>query len=96
MKFFELRNRLAISHVPSTKDIEAEYHRDKMRNPHNDYHKPPLRSQIQIVSDLKFLFADGVLIQQFGKTYLSWLQQYTDTDKNTGVAKMRDLPIEYQ
>lgn len=50
----KLEYALIMGHYePSKEDIEAEYRLDKNRNPHNEPHKPALRSHAEIVKHLK-------------------------------------------
>jgi hypothetical protein len=34
---------------------------DMNRNPHNDSHKPPIRSEAEIVAELRYEFADAMV-----------------------------------
>lgn len=57
-----LRDYFAIhAPKPEQSDIDLERQRDRNRNPHNDPYKPKLRSVMEIVSDLRFQFADSML-----------------------------------
>jgi len=44
---------LANGFAPTDYDIEQQMKYDKMRNPHNDSHKPKLRDRIEIIVDFK-------------------------------------------
>ena len=50
-------------HTPKPTDAEIELQQklDHNRNPHNDAHKPPLRSKLEIECDLRFEFAKTFL-----------------------------------
>mgnify|MGYP000871624028 CR=1 FL=1 len=41
--------------------VKLEQDRDRSRNPHNDSHKPKLRSEDEIVADLRYEHADAML-----------------------------------
>lgn len=38
---------------PSDSEIEMQYKLDRMKNPHNESHKPKLRDRIEIILDYK-------------------------------------------
>ena len=62
MKFEELRDHWALKFpYPTEERIAAECSCDRALNPHNDSHKPKLRTRAEIVSDLAYRFADDVL-----------------------------------
>ena len=75
-KFQELRDKWALL-APISKDrIDMQATIDHNANPHNDSYinKKPRRSEPEIISDLAYQFADGVLKKQYGSLYGSWLQ----------------------
>lgn len=49
---------------PSLEAIRFELERDRMRNPHNDSYKPPIRGQSEIVAYLKYRYADAMLTER--------------------------------
>lgn len=51
------------SHAPEPHAdyISMQQHFDRGRNPHNDSHKPKLRSSVEIVAAFKFEFADAMI-----------------------------------
>jgi hypothetical protein len=57
-----LREYFAI-HAPEPREdsIANEQGIDRGRNPHNDAHKPKIRSRDEIVATLRFRFADAML-----------------------------------
>lgn len=81
--FFKARLDLAVNHTPSKEEVDMHRQMDRQRNPHNDSYKPPIRSEKELISDLKFRFADAVLVQQFGHTYENWLQRNATQDPHT-------------
>lgn len=83
INWFNLRNTLAAQHQPHEALIKSCRESDRLRNPHNDSHKPPLRSETQIVSDLKFQAADHILLQQYGALYLTWLKATLKLNEHT-------------
>lgn len=44
---------IALQPNPPSEYIVTEMQKDKMRNPHNEAHKPPLRETIEIIADYK-------------------------------------------
>ena len=46
---------------PDRDQILLQRQIDRSRNPHNDTHKPPIRSEIEIIADLAFEYADAML-----------------------------------
>ena len=82
MKFDELRDQWALKFpYPSEAHIGAQCRCDLVHNPHNESHKPKLRTQAEIVSDLAYKFADDVLKQQYGFHYQVWLESHTENTK---------------
>lgn len=47
--------------TPSPEEIERNRRRDTNKNPHNEPHKPKLRSTAEIIADLKFQYADAMI-----------------------------------
>lgn len=43
---------------PTEADIQMQSDFDRTRNPHNDHYKPPLRSRLEIIADLRYAYAD--------------------------------------
>ncbi len=75
--FFDMRAKLALEHVPTEDRIHSQRLIDQQANPHNDpYPKRPRRDTAQIISDLKFNYADQVLLHQFGEVYRDWLRRH--------------------
>mgnify|MGYP003545985135 CR=1 FL=1 len=87
LDFSNLRAQWALKYQPSKSQIEMEFRSDQMANPHNEnyYNKRPRREEAQIISDLCYLHADGVLNQQYGSVYSRWLKENTDEDRWTQV-----------
>jgi hypothetical protein len=57
-----LRDYFAIRAPEPSKDrIEMLMQFDRNRNPHNDSHKPRLRSEVEIRCDLAYEYADAML-----------------------------------
>lgn len=46
---------------PERAMIEMHMKLDQQRNPHNDSHKPPLRSKTEIVAYLRYEYADAMI-----------------------------------
>ena len=46
---------------PNAEIISSEMELDKMKNPYNDSHKPPLRSKLEIIIDYKYKYAKTML-----------------------------------
>lgn len=61
--------------LPSRDRVEAQGQMDRQANPHNEnYHnKQPRRSEVEIVSDLSYTYANSVLYKQYGQEYVDWL-----------------------
>jgi hypothetical protein len=72
--FERLRNEWALKAVISKETVDYECEADRLANPHNEpYHnKRPRRERAAIVSDCSYIFADGVLVRQYGRTYVDW------------------------
>lgn len=49
------------SWMPSDADVNAEYSRDRQKNPYNESHRPRLRSQREIINDLRIAYFKGIL-----------------------------------
>ena len=49
---------------PSTEDISSEFERDRLRNPHNDPHKPKIRSKREIIAELRYRYADSMISER--------------------------------
>lgn len=54
------------TYEPSQSDIDGAYQRDKMKNPHNEPNKPPIRSRVEIIADLK-IGAAKILLKRIYK-----------------------------
>lgn len=52
---------------PTKIDIEVELQSDRIRNPHNEAHKPARRSLARIIADLKYQYADAMLQARTGE-----------------------------
>jgi len=52
--------------APSDSDIATQQGIDRGRNPHNDHYKPKIRERDEIVSFLRYRFADAMLAQRDG------------------------------
>lgn len=88
--FYRLRNEWALKMPYPSKDLfDIYYKMDMGRNPHNDSYKPKRRTTAEIVSDLAFEFADGVLRQQYGRSYETWLSVYTEEDHDHRTRKFK-------
>lgn len=60
-----LRDYFAIhSPEPSQAQIHMEASLDKGRNPYNDSYKSPLRSMLQIQTQLRYQYADAMLAER--------------------------------
>jgi hypothetical protein len=46
---------------PSKDRINLHMKMDRNRNPHNDSHKPPIRSETEIIAELRYEFADAMM-----------------------------------
>lgn len=46
---------------PSPEAVQLEAERDRLRNPHGDSYKPPRRSVMRIVTELRYRYADAML-----------------------------------
>jgi hypothetical protein len=46
---------------PDAQTIEFESRCDRNLNPHNEPHKPAIRSQLEIICDLRYKYADAML-----------------------------------
>jgi len=57
----------AMAPNPSDAHIELQYKLDKMKNPHNESHKPKLRDSIEIIADYKIEFAKLMINKSYGK-----------------------------
>lgn len=82
--FQKLRDAWALrSPVPSKEDMDYEFRKDQMLNPHNEpYHnKKPRREAAQIHSDRAYAFADTALKQQYGRYYVEWLESFYVKDQ---------------
>jgi hypothetical protein len=51
----------AMAPKPARWQMKLEQGRDRARNPHNDYHKPKIRSESEIEADLRYEHADAML-----------------------------------
>lgn len=60
-----LRDYTAI-HAPQPDISQVELHEklDRSRNPHNDSYKPKIRSRAEIVSALRYEFADAMIAER--------------------------------
>jgi len=47
--------------APSNDDVQLAYQIGRNRNPHNEAHKPKLRSRIEIMAGLAYRYADAML-----------------------------------
>lgn len=57
-----LRDYFAIrAPEPTAERMTMERQRDRNRNPHNEGHKPPQRSDVEIRCDLAYEYADAML-----------------------------------
>ena len=57
-----LRDYFAVhAPTPSNEMIEQEMRCDRNRNPHNESHKPPLRSRTEIEVCLKYAYTDTMM-----------------------------------
>lgn len=75
--FKELRDQWALKAPTPNKDlIYSQSEVDRMANPHNDPYpnKRPRRTEAEIICDLAYQFADGVLRHQYGYEYSTWLK----------------------
>lgn len=62
MNKFEALVRLAAGvENPMAEYVVSQMKYDKMRNPYNDHHKPPLRSENEILADFKVEMAKLIL-----------------------------------
>lgn len=52
----------AMAPDPSDRDVSTQVAFDRGRNPHNDPHKPGLRTENEIRAFLRYRFADAMLI----------------------------------
>lgn len=60
-----LRDYFAIhAPEPSVENIGTQMGLDRGRNPHNDHHKPPLRSKEEIKSFLRYQYSDAMLSER--------------------------------
>lgn len=76
--FQELRDQWALKAPMPSKDlINTQAEIDRMANPHNDpyLNKRPRRSETEIICDIVYQFADGILLRQYGNHYSAWLRQ---------------------
>jgi hypothetical protein len=48
--------------APTKEEIDFEYTRDKNLNVHGDSYKPPRRSHLEILTDLRYKFADAMIV----------------------------------
>lgn len=46
---------------PDPANIQIESRADALANPHGDSHKPKRRSTLEIITDLKFAYADAMI-----------------------------------
>jgi hypothetical protein len=46
---------------PTKEEINEQWELDKIRNPHGESHKPKRRSRLEIITDLKFEYADAMI-----------------------------------
>lgn len=74
MRFQHMRSELAMQYIPSKDELTSMFAMDMERNRHGDYGKPERRSGAQITSDLKFKYADDILLRQYGEVYRNWLK----------------------
>jgi hypothetical protein len=57
-----LRDYFAIhAPEPSSEAVNLQYNSDRMRNPHNDPHKPRIRSDLEIRAAIRYEYADALL-----------------------------------
>lgn len=75
--FKELRDQWALkAGYPGIDQIRDQSEIDRMANPYNEPYPNmrPRRSDTEIISDLAYHFADGVLSRQYGYQYKTWLK----------------------
>jgi hypothetical protein len=46
---------------PQKWQIDLAMQSDRNRNPHNDSHKPPIRSQTEVIAALRYDYADAMI-----------------------------------
>lgn len=57
-----LRDYFAIhAPEPDENDLQSERRRDQTKNPHNDPHKPRIRSDLEIRTQLRYEYADAMM-----------------------------------
>jgi len=62
LEVISLRQFLAMhAPMPSDSRMNSENTRDHNLNPHNDYYKPKLRSQLEIEACLRYEWADAMI-----------------------------------
>jgi hypothetical protein len=49
---------------PSADWISMQRQFDRNRNPHNDYHKPRLREEVELIAAYKYMIADAMLAER--------------------------------
>ncbi len=50
--------------TPADDDVELQERLDRNRNPHNDSHKPRIRSRAEIIASLRYAYADAMLAER--------------------------------
>lgn len=48
--------------APTPEQIQMEGDRDRLANPHGDSYKPKRRSALEIIVDLRYAFADAMIV----------------------------------
>lgn len=57
-----LRDHFAgLAPIPTAAAVQFEADRDRLANPHGDDNKPNRRSYLEIVCDLRYQYADGMI-----------------------------------
>jgi len=60
-----LRDYFAIrAPYPTTDQINKEMNRDTNLKPHDDPHKPQLRTKLEVITDLAYEYADSMMISR--------------------------------
>lgn len=47
--------------MPTEEQIKRQMEYDRVRNPHNEHRKPPLRERTEIIADLAYEYADAMM-----------------------------------
>jgi hypothetical protein len=72
----KMRNLWALSATVSQSCINMQRQHDRDANPYNEDRtgKPKIRSEAEIVSDIRYQFADQALTHQFSSVYTDFLK----------------------